>query len=66
MAGGLLLAGLAVPALSTPQYGQAARRRPHGHLPDTGPHALPRHTDGGVGAGRGRRQQAPHPNPLAS
>jgi len=51
MAGTLLLAGLAVPALSTPQSGQA---------PAPSPSAMPSHdTKPAAGA-----EQAPRPNPL--
>lgn len=57
MAGGLLLAGLALPALSTPQYGQA---RP---APAPAPEPMPSHATGQAPAGPDT-QQAPRPNPL--
>ena len=50
MAGGLLLAGLAFPALSTPQDGQAR--------PTPAPEPMPSHATGPDA------QQAPRPNPL--
>jgi hypothetical protein len=57
MAGGLLLAGLALPALSTPQYGQA---RP---APAPAPEPMPSHPTGQAPAAPDA-QQAPRPNPL--
>lgn len=54
MAGGLLLAGLAVPALSTPQYSQAP-------APEPAPSAMPSHETAQPPAGA---EQAPRPNPL--
>jgi hypothetical protein len=55
MAGGLLLAGLAVPALSTPQSGQAPA-----------PSAMPSHGSGQSPSAESKpaAEQAPRPNPL--
>jgi len=53
MAGGLLLAGLALPALSTPQYGQA----------QPAPEPMPSHPTGQA-APAAPDAQAPRPNPL--
>jgi hypothetical protein len=58
MAGGLLLAGLALPALSTPQYGQA---RP---APAPAPEPMPSHPTGQAAPAAPDAQQAPRPNPL--
>lgn len=55
MAGGLLLAGLALPALSTPQSGQTQ--------PAPAPEPMPSHATGQAPAGASA-QQAPRPNPL--
>jgi hypothetical protein len=60
MAGGLLLAGLALPALSTPQYGQA-RPAP---APAPAPEPMPSHAMGQAPAAAPDAQQAPRPNPL--
>jgi len=62
MAGGLLLAGLAVPALSTPQSGQAP-------APAPAPSAMPSHDSGQPPAAapsesKPAAEQAPRPNPL--
>jgi hypothetical protein len=63
MAGGLLLAGLALPALSTPQYGQA---RPAPAAPSAEP--MPSHSMGQPPAGpeakAEAKPEAPHPSPL--
>lgn len=61
MAGGLLLAGLALPALSTPQYGQA-RPIPATATPPT-PEPMPSHPTAQAPAAP-EAQQAPRPNPL--
>lgn len=61
MAGGLLLAGLALPALSTPQYGQA-HPIPATATPPT-PDPMPSHPTAQAPAAP-EGQQAPHPNPL--
>ncbi|MEO6195043.1 MAG: c-type cytochrome [Thermoanaerobaculia bacterium] len=69
MAGGLLLAGLAVPALSTPQSGQAPAPAPAPSTPST----LPSHDSGQQPSSSAASteskpaagaEQAPHPNPL--
>ncbi|MFL6258832.1 MAG: c-type cytochrome [Thermoanaerobaculia bacterium] len=63
MAGGLLLAGLALPALSTPQYGQA-RPAPATATPPA-PDPMPSQSHAaGQAAAAPDAQQAPRPNPL--
>jgi hypothetical protein len=59
MAGGLLLAGLAVPALSTPQYGGQAPAAP-APMPSHEPERQPPAVDAKPGAG----PQQEHPNPI--
>jgi len=61
MAGGLLLAGLALPALSTPQYGQARPAPAPATTP--APDPMPSHPTGQAPAAPDA-QQAPRPNPL--
>lgn len=61
MAGGLLVAGLALPALSTPQYGQA-RPAPATATPPA-PESMPSHATGQAPAAP-EGQQAQRPNPL--
>jgi hypothetical protein len=62
MAGGLLLAGLALPALSTPQYGQAHPAPVTATTP--APDPMPSHAMGQPPAAAPEAQQAPRPNPL--
>src|SRR6476661_9456280 len=66
MAGGLLLAGLAVPALSTPQSNSQS-----GQAPAPAPSAMPFHDSGQTPAAAPSEskpaagaEQAPRPNPL--
>jgi Photosynthetic reaction centre cytochrome C subunit len=61
MAGGLLLAGLALPALSNPQHGQV-RPAPATATPPA-PDPMPSHPTGQAAAAP-EAQQAPRPNPL--
>jgi hypothetical protein len=65
MAGGLLLAGLAVPALSTPQYTPQSGQAP---APAPAPSAMPSHDSGQQPSAESKpaagAEQAPRPNPL--
>jgi hypothetical protein len=61
MAGGLLLAGLAVPALSTPQYAPAPAPAAPAPMPSHEPEPQPPAADAKPGAGP---QQEQHPNAL--
>jgi len=61
MAGGLLLAGLALPALSTPQYGQARPAPAPATTP--APDPMPSHAREQAPAAP-EAQQAPRPNPM--
>jgi hypothetical protein len=65
MAGGLLLAGLAVPALSTPQYTPQSGQAP---APAPAPSTMPSHDSGQPPSAESKpaagAEQAPRPNPL--